>query len=49
VGAIWGCISNDDDAMMTTLIYLGIVVAHSISFATELYTIASTTLADFGD
>jgi hypothetical protein len=39
-GAIWGCAKQDDDTMTVTTIYLGMVVAHSISFATELYTIA---------
>jgi hypothetical protein len=39
-GAIWGCARHDEDAMAVAAIYLGIVVAHSISFATELYTIA---------
>ena len=48
VGAIWGCISNDDDAMMVTAIYLGVVIAHSISFATELYTIAKLPLIILG-
>jgi hypothetical protein len=47
-GAIWGCVRNDDDAMTVTLIYLGIVVGHSISFATELYTIAKLPLIMLG-
>ena len=47
-GAIWGCIRNDDDAMTVTAIYLGIVVAHSISFSTELYTISKLPLIILG-
>jgi hypothetical protein len=47
-GVIWGCIEYDDDAMMVMTIYLGIVVAHSISFATELYTIAKLPLIILG-
>jgi 4-amino-4-deoxy-L-arabinose transferase-like glycosyltransferase len=39
-GAIWGCLRNDDDAVTVTAVYLCIVVAYSISFATELYTIS---------
>ena len=34
--------------MTATAIYLGIVVAHSISFATELYTIAKLPLIVLG-
>jgi hypothetical protein len=47
-GVIWGCISKDDDAMTVTVIYLGIVVAHSVSFASELYTIAKLPLIILG-
>jgi hypothetical protein len=47
-GAIWGCAKRDDDAMTVTAIYLGMVVAHSISFATELYTIAKLPLIVLG-
>jgi hypothetical protein len=39
-GVIWGCIGKDDDAMTIVAVYLCIVIAHSISFATELYTIS---------
>jgi hypothetical protein len=39
-GVIWGCIGNDDDAMTIVAVYLCIVIAHSIAFATELYTIS---------
>jgi hypothetical protein len=46
-GVILG-LGNDDDAMMVMIIYLGIVVAHSISFATELYTIAKLPLIILG-
>jgi hypothetical protein len=47
-GAIWGCIRNDDDAMTVIAVYLCIVVAHSISFATELYTISKFPLILLG-
>jgi hypothetical protein len=47
-GLIWGCIKKDDDAMIVTTIYMGIVVAHSISFATEVYTIAKLPLILLG-
>jgi hypothetical protein len=47
-GAIWGCVANDDDAMMVMMIYLGMVVAHSISFATERYAIAKLPLIILG-
>ena len=47
-GAIWGCAKRDDDAMTVTAIYLGMVVAHSISFATELYTVAKLPLIVLG-
>ena len=47
-GTIWGCVKKDDDAMAVAAIYLGIVVAHSISFATELYTIAKLPLIVLG-
>jgi hypothetical protein len=39
-GVIWGCMRNDDDAITVIAVYACIVVAHSISFATELYTIS---------
>jgi hypothetical protein len=39
-GVIWGCGRNDDRAMIVAAVYLWIVVAHSISFSTELYTIS---------
>jgi hypothetical protein len=48
VGVIWGCIENDDDAMMVSAVYMCIVVAHSISFATELYTISKFPLIILG-
>lgn len=47
-GIIWGCASNDDDAMTVAAVYLCIVVAHSISFATELYTISKLPLLILG-
>jgi hypothetical protein len=47
-GAIWGCVGNDDDALTVAVIYLGIVIAHSISFSTELYTIAKLPLIILG-
>jgi hypothetical protein len=47
-GAIWGCVANEDDAMMAMMIYLGMVVAHAISFATELYAIAKLPLIILG-
>jgi hypothetical protein len=47
-GVTWGCIRNDDDAMIVMMIYIGTVVAHSISFATELYTIAKLPLIVLG-
>jgi hypothetical protein len=46
--AIWGCVANEDDAMMVMMIYLGMVVAHSISFATERYAIAKIPLIILG-
>ena len=39
-GTIWGCARRDEDAMAVAAIYLGMVTAHSISFTTELYTVA---------
>jgi hypothetical protein len=47
-GVIWGWIENDDDATTVTVIYLGIVISHSISFATELYTVAKLPLIVMG-
>ncbi|MDB5575425.1 MAG: hypothetical protein JWR80_601 [Bradyrhizobium sp.] len=47
-GMIWGCARRDDDAMTVTAIYLGMVIAHSISFATELYTISKLPLIILG-
>jgi hypothetical protein len=47
-GLIWGCIGNDDDAMTVVAVYLCIVGAHSISFATELYTIGKFPLIVLG-
>jgi hypothetical protein len=47
-GVIRGCIEKDDDAMTVAAIYLAIVVAHSISFATELYTVAKLPLIILG-
>jgi hypothetical protein len=38
-GVAWGCIRKEADAMTVVAVYLCIVVAYSISFATELYTI----------
>jgi hypothetical protein len=48
VGVIWGCIKNEDDAMTVLAVYACIVVAHSISFATELYTISKFPLIALG-
>jgi len=47
-GVLWGCIRKDDDAMTVLAVYLCIVVAHSISFATELYTIGKFPLILLG-
>lgn len=47
-GLIWGCAKRDDDAMTVTAIYLGIVIAHAISFATELYTVSKLPLIVLG-
>jgi hypothetical protein len=47
-GAIWGCVRNDGNAMTFVAIYICIVVAHSISFATELYTISKFPLIVLG-
>ena len=47
-GMIWGCARRDDDAMTVTAIYLGMVIAHSISFATELYTVSKLPLIILG-
>jgi hypothetical protein len=47
-GVIWGCLVRDDDAMTVAAIYLAIVAAHSISFATELYTVAKLPLILLG-
>jgi len=47
-GVIWGCAKNEDDAMIVAAVYLCIVVAHSISFATELYTIGRVPLIVLG-
>ncbi len=47
-GMIWGCVKRDDDAMTVTAIYLGMVIAHSISFATELYTVSKLPLIVLG-
>jgi hypothetical protein len=47
-GAIWGCAKREEDAMTVIAIYLAMVVAHSISFATELYTIAKLPLIILG-
>ena len=47
-GVIWGCLDKDDDAMTVAAIYLAIVAAHSISFATELYTVAKLPLILLG-
>jgi hypothetical protein len=47
-GVIWGCARNDDDAMTVIAVYMCIVVAHSISFATELYTISKFPLILLG-
>jgi hypothetical protein len=47
-GVIWGCIGKDDDAMTVVAVYLCIVIAHSISFATELYTISKFPLIVLG-
>jgi hypothetical protein len=47
-GTIWGCISDNDDSMIVFTVYIGIVAAHSISFATELYTIAKLPLIILG-
>jgi hypothetical protein len=47
-GAIWGSMRHDDDAMAVIAVYACIVVAHSISFATELYTISKFPLIVLG-
>jgi hypothetical protein len=47
-GVIWGCMRNDDDAMTVVAVYACIVVAHSISFATGLYTISKFPLILLG-
>jgi hypothetical protein len=47
-GVIWGCMRNDDNAMTVIAVYACIVVAHSISFATELYTISKFPLIILG-
>jgi hypothetical protein len=48
IGVIWGCIKNDEDAMTVLAVYACIVVAYSISFATELYTIGKFPLIVLG-
>jgi hypothetical protein len=47
-GLIWGCIKNEDAAFTVFAVYLCIVVAHSISFATELYTVSKFPLIVLG-
>lgn len=47
-GTVWGAVERDRDCLMVAAIYLGIVVAHAISFATELYTIAKLPLLVLG-
>jgi hypothetical protein len=47
-GVIWGLARNDDDAITVAAVYLCIVVAYSISFSTELYTIAKFPLVVLG-
>jgi hypothetical protein len=47
-GMIWGCVKNDDDAMTVIAVYACIVAAHSITFATELYTISKFPLILLG-
>jgi hypothetical protein len=47
-GVIWGVMRHDDDAMAVIAVYACIVVAHSISFATELYTISKFPLIVLG-
>ena len=47
-GMIWGCIRREEDAMIAITVYLCIVVAHSISFSTELYTISKLPLIVVG-
>jgi hypothetical protein len=47
-GVIWGCARNDDSAMTVLTVYMCIVIAHSISFATELYTISKLPLIVLG-
>jgi hypothetical protein len=47
-GLVWGAAGRGDDCPMVAAIYLGIVVAHAISFATELYTAAKLPLLLLG-
>src|SRR5258708_4199424 len=47
-GVIWGCARNDDSAVTVITVYVCIVIAHSISFATELYTISKLPLIVLG-
>ncbi len=47
-GSIWGGIKNDDNALIVIIVYLGIVIAHSISFASQLYTIGKLPLIILG-
>jgi hypothetical protein len=48
MGAIWGCVRNDGDAITVTTVYLCIVIGHSVSFATELYTVSKFPLIILG-
>jgi hypothetical protein len=47
-GVIQGILKNDDDAFIVTAVYLCIVVGHSISFATALYTVSKFPLILLG-
>jgi hypothetical protein len=47
-GVIRGILKNDDDAFIVIAVYLCIAIGHSISFATELYTISKFPLILLG-
>ncbi len=47
-GIVWGAARRDGDCLMVAAIYLGIVIAHAVSFSTELYTVAKLPLLLLG-
>ena len=47
-GVIWSSIRRDSDALTVIAVYSCIVIAHSISFATELYTVSKLPLILLG-